>query len=47
MKQARYAHMTIYHDKKLYALGGRTYGEDEHAILDSCECYDFNKNGWE
>ncbi len=39
--------MTIYHENKLYSLGGRTYGEDEQAILDYCECYDFDENYWE
>jgi hypothetical protein len=47
MKQERYTHNTIYYNKKVYAVGGRTYGDDEQAILDTCECYDFDKNKWE
>ena len=39
--------MTIYYKEFLYAMGGRTYGEDEQAILEHCERYDFNENVWE
>ena len=28
-------------------MGGRTYGEDELAILDNCERYDFDEDKWE
>ena len=39
--------MCIYYDKMIYVMGGRTYGEDELAILDNCERYDFETNKWE
>ena len=28
-------------------MGGRTYGDDEKAILDTCERYNFDSKKWE
>ena len=28
-------------------MGGRTYGDDEKAILDTCERYNFDTKKWE
>ncbi|CAD8126653.1 unnamed protein product [Paramecium sonneborni] len=49
MNIARYTHQLMYnkYDSKLYALGGRSYGQGSEGILNSCECYDFQKGKWE
>ncbi|CAD8191375.1 unnamed protein product [Paramecium octaurelia] len=49
MNIPRYTHQLIYnkYDQKLYALGGRSYGQGSEGILNSCECYDFQKGKWE
>ncbi|CAD8187799.1 unnamed protein product [Paramecium pentaurelia] len=49
MNIPRYTHQLIYnkYDQKLYAMGGRSYGQGSEGILNSCECYDFQKGKWE
>lgn len=46
MINARYAHMTILHDKCLFAIGGRQYGADENGLLSACERFDFSARKW-
>lgn len=46
MINARYAHVSIIHDKYLYAIGGRQYGPDENGLLSACEKYDSSSKKW-
>ena len=39
MGQKRYSHSSLFHNSRLYCLGGRTYGGDK-GILTHCECFD-------
>lgn len=47
MNQARYTHAAILFGKYIYAIGGRYFGEDEEAILVSCERYSIVDNKWQ
>ena len=40
MNQARYTHISIIKENKLFVLGGRIYGDDEEALLNHVECFD-------
>ena len=46
MINARYAHVSIMHEKSLYVLGGRQYGSDENGLLSACERFDFSSRKW-
>jgi len=40
--------MSIFHKGKLYAIGGRDYGEeDDQAIRNHCERFNFHMHRWE
>lgn len=47
MNQARYTHTAILFGKYVYAIGGRYFGEDEEAILASCERFSILDNKWD
>lgn len=36
LNQARYTHSAIYTNGSLYVMGGRYFGEDDEAILNTC-----------
>ena len=38
--------MNIFHNEEIYILGGRTYGSDDEAILNSCEKYNLKSKKW-
>lgn len=46
MKDPRYTFPVIYHLNRLYALGGRVYGNDQTSLLNACEYFDFNEKKW-
>lgn len=46
MLQVRYTFPVIYHNSKIYAIGGRVYGDDNQSILQKCEVFDYAVNGW-
>lgn len=46
MKCSRYTHCLTYKNNKLYALGGRIYGDGVNGLLSSCEVYDFAEKSW-
>jgi len=46
-QNARYTFNLVAMGNHVYAIGGRTWGEDSHAILKSCERYDINTGQWE
>ncbi|EAR91022.2 kelch motif protein (macronuclear) [Tetrahymena thermophila SB210] len=46
MKNSRYTHCLTFKNGKLYAIGGRTYGEGINGLLASCEVYDFSNRNW-
>lgn len=46
MHQARYTHMSCFFEDRLYVLGGRTYGNDDVALLNSVEAYDQKNRAW-
>jgi hypothetical protein len=41
MANVRYAHCSTMLNGKLYVLGGRQYGEEDSALLEACERFDF------
>ena len=43
MIHIRYNFPLLYIDNRLYAFGGRQYGDNHEAILKDCEFFDFNK----
>jgi len=47
MSQHRFTCNVVPHNGAIYVIGGRTWGEDDQAILRSCERYDVQKNQWE
>ena len=47
MFQQRYTFSTIYKKPYIYAIGGRTYGEDREAILSSCERFNLLTGEWQ
>lgn len=47
MLQERYTFNCVYKSPYLYCLAGRSYGEDNEAILSHCERYSFNEKKWE
>ena len=42
----RYTMNIVAKDDKVYVIGGRSYGGDNEGILNTCECFDINKNVW-
>ena len=46
MIDIRYTFSTVYHKNKVYALGGRIYGDDNVSLLKKCEVFDFGTNKW-
>jgi len=44
MNQPRYTHASLFYLNYLYVIGGRFFGEDDVAILKTCERYSFLKN---
>jgi len=44
---ARFTFNIIYMGEQIYIIGGRKWGEDEEAILTSCERYNLLTNQWE
>lgn len=40
MLKLRYTSNSLYKPPYVYAIGGRSYGEDDIAILKSCERFD-------
>jgi len=42
----RYTMNIISKDQKVFVIGGRSYGGDNEGILNTCECFDINKNEW-
>ena len=47
MHQPRYSHAAVYVEPSgLMVVGGRTFGEDPHCILDSCEFFEFHSKTW-
>lgn len=46
MIDIRYTFSTIFHREKLYAIGGRIYGDDTVSLLKKCEVFDFSNNKW-
>lgn len=47
MNQPRYTHASTMFNHAVWVIGGRYFGEDEEAILRTCERYSFEGNGWE
>lgn len=41
MNQPRYTHASLFYQNYLYVVGGRFFGQDDVAILRSCEKYSF------
>lgn len=46
MINARYAHVTIFHENCIYAIGGRQYGPDQNGLLSACQKFDFGIRKW-
>ena len=46
MNQPRYTHAALYVNGRLFVFGGRYFGEDDVAILRSCEVYSISENKW-
>jgi hypothetical protein len=46
MNQIRYTFPLVYHDNRVYAIGGRIYGSDDVSLLANCEYYDIEKRKW-
>lgn len=46
MFKERYTFNCVYKNPYIYSLAGRTYGEDNEAILSNCERYSFNEKKW-
>lgn len=42
----RYTMNVVCKDNIIYVIGGRSYGGDHEGILNTCECYDVDKNEW-
>lgn len=47
MIEGRYTFSCVKKGNYIYALGGRTYGNDQHAILSKCERYNIANGIWE
>ncbi|EAR99083.1 kelch motif protein (macronuclear) [Tetrahymena thermophila SB210] len=43
---SRYTHFGLIHQRKVYCIGGRSYGDDQQAILRSCEVFDLDQKSW-
>lgn len=43
MNQGRYIHSCVYIGGYVYVLGGRDFGDDDHAILRHCERIEIGK----
>jgi len=46
MHNIRYTFPLIYHQDRIYAIGGRIYGSDEVSLLKSCEYFDLKTQQW-
>lgn len=46
MDTPRYSFCLLCLDYKLYVLGGRTYGNDQEALLRTCQYFDLATNKW-
>jgi hypothetical protein len=46
MRNFRYTFPIVMLKNRIYAIGGRVYGDDQQSILRSCEIFDFAKNAW-
>lgn len=46
MQNMRYTFPLIYNNERLYALGGRVYGNDQQSLLAECEYFDFAQKKW-
>lgn len=46
MLNMRYTFPLIYWNERLYALGGRVYGNDQQSLLSECEYFDFAQKKW-
>lgn len=46
MNQMRYTFPIAYFKGKIWAIGGRIYGDDSNSILKKCEVFDYAKNKW-
>lgn len=42
----RYTFPVVYHQRRIYALGGRVDGNDEVSLLNACEVYSYDANEW-
>ena len=48
MNNIRYTFPLLFHQNRLYAIGGRTYGKgsDPKTFRDQCEYFDLNLKTW-
>jgi hypothetical protein len=46
MHEIRYTFPLVYHDNRVYAIGGRIYGSDDVSLLSKCEYFDIARNKW-
>ena len=46
MNEMRYTFPVIRHDNRVYAVGGRVYGDDTVSLLKKCEYYDLTTKTW-
>lgn len=46
MANIRYTFSIVYNNNKVYALGGRIYGDDNVSLLNKCEVFDFETKVW-
>ncbi len=46
MLDIRFSFSIAYFKEKVFAIGGRAYGNNMDAILNDCEFYDFDKKKW-
>ena len=46
MKNVRYTFPMIYHNNRLYVMGGRVYGADQTSLLWESEYFDFEQKKW-
>lgn len=47
MVEERYTFNCVMRKQYIYAIGGRTYGEDDVAIKQSCERFNLSTRQWE
>jgi N-acetylneuraminic acid mutarotase len=46
MIRERYTFPIVYKNNKIYALGGRQYGNDDVSIINHCEVYNYETHQW-